>query len=208
MSKKQFGSLMVVVSLVAVMGLAVDSVAAKTRVAQPGQRSTAMRSQPKVGGPNCASATVVGALPWTDTDNTCGAPAVVTDYFSANCNTFDYPGPELIYQIELGDANEVQIKLKPAAADMGLFLLNDCTDGNSCVGFMDAIGGGAESWVAPGQTVMVPGQSEAQSFPSVPGATYWIYVDSYYQTGALSCGAYTLTVAGDVPVELIDFKVE
>ena len=40
----------------------------------------------------------------------------------------------------------------------------------------------------------------------VPAGVYYIYVDSYYAIGhPASCGPYTLTAQGTVPVELMDF---
>jgi len=146
---------------------------------------------------------------FSDSRNSCGAPAQVFDYFTPGCQTFDYPGPELIYEITLGEPNEVQIKLKPVApTDMGLFLLSDCSDPMSCITYADEIGGGQESWIAPGQTVMVPGIAEPRTYPSVGAGTYWVYVDSYYDTPPKSCGDYTLEVGGTVGAVLLDFTVE
>ena len=120
-----------------------------------------------------------------------------------------YPGPELIYQIDLGATNQVQILLEPQTADLGVFLLSDCGNGLSCVNFFDAVGGGAVSLIAPGQTgVTVPGQSGTFDFAAASAGSHYIYIDSYYGTGSLSCGSYNLTVTGNLPVELMEFKVE
>jgi hypothetical protein len=146
---------------------------------------------------------------YSHTDNTCGAPQVAFNYWSKDgCQSFDYPGPELIYEMNLGDPNAVVIKLKPVApADMGLFLLSDCMNTNSCISFFDVIGGGAEAWIAPGQTVVIPGQSE-HTFPPVSAGTYYVFVDSYYPSGASSCGDYTLEVSGESGVVLLNFEVD
>jgi hypothetical protein len=41
---------------------------------------------------------------------------------------------------------------------------------------------------------------------SYPPASYYLYVDSYYDAGSPgSCGTYNLTVTGTVPVELVEF---
>ena len=51
-------------------------------------------------------ATVTGPVNWQDAGNTCGQPAVVSDYNNTGtggpCNTYPYPGPELIYRLDVG----------------------------------------------------------------------------------------------------------
>jgi hypothetical protein len=187
--------LLTIVGLVAVLVLAMNVVEARGREAAPGQ---VFPPDPmKAGGPDCANPTVVGALPYSDTGNTCGAAAVVSNYQNATCLTVPYPGPELIYQIELFANNAIQVNLTPSAlVDMGVFMVADCTTPTSCVDFHDAIG--------PGEVSQIP---RNQSGPFTPG-TYFLYVDSYYATGTASCGDYTLDVTGVIPVELINFSVE
>jgi len=189
--------LLTIVGLVAVLALAFNVAEAKNREAVPGQ--VYEYAPNKAGGASCASPnvfTVSTASPFQDTGNTCGAPANVTSYQNATCNTVPYPGPELIYQIQLFANNNITVQLTPASADMGVFMVADCTTPTSCVDFHDAIGPGAVSTIP---------RLQAGSF--TPG-TYFLYVDSYYATGTASCGDYTLDVTGDVPVELINFSVE
>lgn len=188
-----------IVGLVAVSGLAMNVAEAKGRVAAPGQIFAPDIS--KDGGPNCAAPTVVtgvaAATPFADTGNTCGAASVVTSYQNATCLTVPYPGPELIYQVELFANNAITVDLAPTAlVDLGVFMVQDCTTPNSCVDFDDQIGAGVPSQIP-----------SLQSGPYTPG-TYFLYVDSYYATGTASCGEYTLTVSGSVPVELMNFSVE
>ncbi len=157
----------------------------------------------KSGGPDCATATEIppsvgdpDVFDYTDSDNSCGGNSAVSDYFSASCATVDpgYPGPELIYTFSVGNPpNSANITLTPSAADMAVFLVSDCTDTTSCLVFEDQIGGGAVSTVTAND--LAAGQ-------------YWIYVDSYYAAGAISCGDYTLRVTGQVPVKLLDFEIE
>lgn len=211
MSKKAFRILTTVLTLVAILALTVNFAEARNRVSR--QRvAPPSGSMLRAGGINCASPTVVGTPTWSDSDNTCSGNNTLEDYWTGapNCETYPYPGPELLYQIDLGTANEVQILLEPQTADLGVFLLSDCTSGLSCVTFFDAVGGGAPSLIAPGQTgVTVPGQPGTFDFAPVSGpGSYYVYVDSYYASGVLSCGSYNLTVTGNLPVELMEFKVE
>ena len=93
-------------------------------------------------------------------------------------------------------ANDVIVTLTPTApADLGVFVVSDCATPSTCVGFQDSIGGGQVSQVAPGAM-------------GLPAGDYWVYVDSYYATGASSCGNYTMSVMGAVPVELMEFTVD
>ena len=203
MTKK--ATLLTFVGLVAVFALAVDQTAAQNREARPGQQRRVRNGNPvKVGGVDCAGATSANPMSgnmfnFADSDNSCSATNKISDYNNFGtggpCNTVHYPGPELIYTFNLsGTPNSPSITLtQTAPTDMGVFVVSDCPNGLSCVDFEDQIGGGAVSNVTLSDAT--PGQ-------------YWVYVDSYYTSGVESCGNYTLTVTGVVPVELMDFKVE
>jgi hypothetical protein len=151
-------------------------------------------------GSPCDAAIVIPSLPYTDQNNTCGAPAEVRDYNNFDttglCNhTGAYEGPELIYEIALSSGNDITLTLSPnAASDMALFLVSDCTDPKSCVGWADNIGPGAVSTVSPG---------------TLAAGSYWVFVDSFYADAPLGCGDYTLEVSGaQAPApELLGFDV-
>jgi len=210
MSKKAFRFLTTVLTLVAILALTVNFAEARNRVSRQRVAPPA-GSMPKAGSIDCSNPTLVGTPTWSDSDNTCAGSNAVEDYWTGapNCETYPYPGPELLYQIDFGAMNEVQVLLEPQTADLGVFLLTDCGNGLSCHTFFDSVGGGAPSLIAPGQTgVTVPGQSGTFDFPPANVGSYYIYVDSYYATGSLSCGSYNLTVTGSLPVELMEFKVE
>lgn len=153
------------------------------------------------GGDNCASPpTTIASVPFSDnTGDTCGDTNDVSDYNNgAPCNSVvnGYPGPDLIYQIQVGTGNDLTFTLTPAAADLAIFIVGDCANpAVSCVGFQDSIGGGAVSQVAFGPNGLAPGD-------------YFVYIDSYYAGGGLSCGNFTLDVTGTQPVELIEFGVD
>lgn len=193
-------TLLTIAGSIAVGLLAANAVAAQNRVARPG-RSNPNAVVLKAGGADCAGATqAVEPWPFADTDTTCGAASLVSDYNNTGtggpCNTYPYPGPELIYRYDVGAGNDVTVTLTPTnPADMGVFIVSDCANTLSCVGFADAVGGGAVSTVAFGPDGLTPG-------------SYWVYVDSFYMSGAASCGNYTLAVSGTVPVELMEFSVD
>ena len=195
--KQKYLPLLTIVGLVAVLLLAMNVVEAENREAAPGQ----IIQSDKAGGADCASPAVITGVdagtPFTDNDNSCGAASVVSNYQNATCNAVAYPGPELIYEIELLTNNMITVDLTPSAlVDMGVFMVSDCTTPTSCVDFHDAIGAG------------VPSQIPRLQVGAYPAGTYFLYVDSYYPSGTSSCGDYTLTVSGSVPVELISFSVE
>lgn len=196
--------------------LAVDAVLAQQqRIARPGGRRQQQDVIPKTGGADCASATqVMGMLPYVDSGDTCGAPAVVSDYnnlgMGGPCSTYLYPGPELIYRVDLGMNNDITVTLSPDdPADLGVFVVSDCMDSLSCVGFQDVALGGSESTVTfdAGQAGACS-PTEPTVCPAIPAGSYWIYIDSFYGAGAASCGTYTLTVSGTIPVELMEFTVD
>lgn len=193
-------TLLQIAGTVAVVLFAVDAAVAENRVARPG-RTNPNSVVLKSGGADCGSATPApGPWPFVDTDTTCGKPSLVSDYNNVGtggpCNTYPYPGPELIYTFSVGAGNDVMIQLAPTnPADMGVFIVSDCANTLSCVGFADAVGGGAVSVVDFMMDGLTPG-------------SYWVYVDSFYAAGAASCGNYTLTIDGIIPVELMEFSVE
>jgi hypothetical protein len=185
--------------------VSVGDALAQRREARPGQQPRVRTGVPtKVGGPNCAAATSMDPVSgdmfnFADSDNSCSATNKVDDYNNAPggpCNSVDYPGPDLIYRYGItGATNNVSVTLDAvtATADLALFVVSDCPNGTSCIGFEDLIGGGATENVA---------------FTNQAVGSYWVYVDSYYTSGAQSCGNYTVTLTGTRPVELMDFKVE
>ncbi len=154
---------------------------------------------PEAGTDDCPG-TPVGALPFSDPGNTCGATNNITTYGGV-CGTnlpFPYGGEDHVYQITLGTGNNVEFSadLTDSTGDLVLYLLTTCGDGNSCVAnSQDSIGAGA-------------GPELIAATAYTPG-TYYVYIDSYYNAGAAgSCGSYTLSVTGTVPAELVGFSAE
>ena len=64
---------------------------------------------------------------------------MVSDYASGPCDSLAYPGPEVIYRMEVGAVNDITVTLSPVnPADLGVFIVSDCANTTSCVGFQDA----------------------------------------------------------------------
>lgn len=135
-----------------------------------------------------------------DTGNTCTGTNHITNYGGV-CATdlpFPYPGPELIYQLNLGPGNNPSFSanLTGSTGDLALFLVGSaCGTGTNCVAHsQDAIGAGAGP-----ETIAAAAQA--------PG-TYFLYIDSYYGSPTpASCGTYSLTITPPLPVELLEFDV-
>ena len=88
------------------------------------------------------------------------------------------------------------MSLTGSTGDLALFLLDTCGVDTSCVAnSSDVIGPGA------GPEVIAAAARTA--------GDYYLYVDSYYAIGVgASCGTYTLTVTGTLPVELDGFTIK
>jgi MYXO-CTERM domain-containing protein len=131
---------------------------------------------------------VIAPLPFTDTGDTTGAANDLTDYAWPDL-PFPYGGEDHIYQINLGEGNNVAftLDLTGSAGDLAIFLRDGLDAGASTVaGCTDFIGPGAG-----------PEIIEAASY--APG-TYYLWIDSYYDAGTTaSAGTYTLNVTGTLP---------
>lgn len=154
---------------------------------------------PRDGGDTCATPTgIVGPLPYVDAGDSCGATNTVTNYTGTCTLAFPYAGEDEIYEVTLGGGNSVSFSadLTGSTGDLALFLISTCNDGTTCVAnSQDAIGPAAGP--------------ELIDTATYGAGTYYLYVDSYYAAGnAGSCGTYTLTVAGTLPVELTEFGIE
>jgi hypothetical protein len=158
---------------------------------------------PPAGGQCATPPPIIGSTPFTDTGNTC-TPGTMNAV-----NTYDgpclaalpdpYPGPEHIYRLTLGPANNVgfNLSLTGSTGDLALFLVNNavCGSGVGCVAnSQDSVGAGV------GPELIAPAVR--------PVGAYFLYIDSYYAIGnAAACGSYTLNVSGPLPAELLQFDV-
>lgn len=153
------------------------------------------------GGGSCATPAQIGPLPFSQGGNSCGGANNITNYGGA-CTTlpFPYPGPDDVWRITVGATNSLNIQadLTGSTGDLALFFVGGtCGSGAGCIAnSQDAIGVGAGPEIIPAQT-------------NVAAGTYFVYVDSYYAVGnAASCGTYTLSVAGSLPVTITNFSID
>lgn len=144
--------------------------------------------------------TAVASLPFTSVGgNTCGNTNTITNYDTV-CATnlpFPYPGPEAVFSMTLGAGNNVAFSasLTGSTGDLAIFVVGgSCGVGTGCVASsQDAIGAGTGP--------------ETIAAASYAAGNYFVYMDSYYGTGSASCGTFTLSITGTLPVELLQFEV-
>ena len=155
------------------------------------------------GGGSCATPVNITALPFSQAGNSCGGTNNINDYDSPACLAnlaFPYPGPEDVWAITVGAGNALNVSasLTGSTGDLALFLVGTCGSGTSCIATsQDAIGAGEG-----------PEQIDPADMSGLAAGTYYVYVDSYYGTGAASCGTYTLSVTGTLPVSLEAFSID
>lgn len=183
----------------------------------PGRPVTAPQTpQPGAGGENCASATPIASLPFTDSDDTTGNVDDVTAVAGQCVEYTQMNGPDLVYSFTVSAGNSVAFQVTPTnlTYDPAIYVLGACGDGNSCVI-------GSDACVRAGLTQQAPcldgdADEDVPALTYAPG-THAVYVDSFYAAGAscagqgsVQCGAgpYTLTVTGNLPVELHRFEIE
>ncbi len=149
----------------------------------------------------CTPAPVILTLPYTDSGTTCGATNDLTNYGGV-CGTdlpFSYGGEDVIYAFTTTAGNNVAISasLTGSTGDLALFVIDTtCATAANCNHHsQDAVGVGAGP--------------ELIAAASYSDGDHYIYVDSYYGAGtAGSCGTYTLSVTGNLPIELDQFSID
>jgi hypothetical protein len=151
-----------------------------------------------LGGGTACPGDAIAALPFSDPGTTCDNTNTLTNYTGTCTLPFPYGGENAIYQITLAAGNNVTFSadLTGSAGDLALFLITTCGNGATCFdNSEDLIGAG----VGP----------EVIAAASYTPGTYCLYVDSYYAAGNPgSCGTYTLSVTGSLPVELVEFSID
>ena len=161
---------------------------------------------PAAGGDSCSAAVAIDALPFTDTGDTTGA-ASTTDTIPPECNGLfsTVAGPDHIYSFVVGESNLLNFTVSTAdpTYDPSIYITETCGKDQICVI-------GADNCFGNDIGMGCPDSSEAitNSFP--PGL-YFFYVDSYYASSnadGRGDGAYTLSVTGNLPAELIEFTVD
>jgi hypothetical protein len=137
------------------------------------------------GGETCASATAIDSLPFNDTGDTTGH----TDDFStlpvvcAQSAYASVAGPDLVYSLSLGAGNDLTILLTPTVAtyDASIYLFEGCGATESCVMAADA---------------GIEGEIEQLHVSGLAPGTYYLYVDSFFDTAPANAGTYGISISG------------
>jgi hypothetical protein len=191
--------------MAAVVGLGIVLVGVRADAAQATRSDPSFKANPnrqappqRVGGEDCSTPpTQIATTPFVDTDDTCGNINDLTSYTGTCTLPFPYGGEDLIYRIDLGTGNNVgySADLTGSTGDLALFLIGTCGVGTSCVDNSD-------DFIGPGVGPEIIAPINRSN------GDYYLYVDSYYDAGTpASCGTYTLSVTGPVPLEMLDFSV-
>jgi hypothetical protein len=150
-------------------------------------------------GDTCAAATLeISALPFIHNNTTVG---LADDFlYGAACGGFNASsgiGPDVAYVVRTDITCDVNVDMDPAANDLALWVVTDCSDPvGGCVGGDDSGGNGTAEQVA---------------FTATAGTDFFIVVDGF--GGASDAFVLTVTEVGQtgcslVPVELQGFSIE
>jgi len=124
---------------------------------------------------------------FTDNGTTIGANNTVNS-IPLSCNGFytATAGPDVIYRFTLpplaNRGSSCTLTLDPTGAnwDPSIYILSTCGNGTTCVRGADSVGTNGTEQITDAQ------------FDAIPAGTYYFFVDSFYASGALSAGTYTL----------------
>lgn len=141
------------------------------------------------GGDDFATATVIpaGPLSYMDTGTTLGANNTINSLL-ANVNGVytQVAGPDVFYRLDIAVGGTITFALDPTGAnwDPSIYITTSM-DGASNPG------AGAGSGDDNGGSNV----TESVTFNLTPG-TYYLVIDSFYGSGALSAGTYTMNLSG------------
>lgn len=141
------------------------------------------------GGDTFATATPIpaGPLSYSDTGTTLGANNTVSSLLAnVNGQYTAVAGPDVFYILEIAVGGTVIFTLDPTGAnwDPSIYLTNSLLTANNPGA---GPGSGADAVGSNG--------TETVTFNVTPG-TYYLVIDSFYASGALSAGTFSLTVGG------------
>lgn len=139
---------------------------------------------PEAGGEDCASATPIGALPFSDTGSTIG---MLNDY-DAVCPYTGSLSPDAVYSYSPGAAGSINIDLCGSLYDTKVYVYQNACGGGEIACNDDICGVAANC----GGGLYC---SQLTGVPVSPGNTYYIVVDGY---GGAS-GTYNINVTENPP---------
>jgi hypothetical protein len=149
---------------------------------------------PNDGSDDCTAPPSITTLPFNDTGTTTGGNNTIGT-IALGCSDYTTTGgPDKVYQFTAGASQNMNFLVTPSSGwDPSIYVVSTCSNGDSCVTGADGgLGGTAESFTFTGR----------------PAGTYFFWVDSFYATGTLSNGGFSVAVTGTLPVELTEFSVD
>jgi hypothetical protein len=127
-------------------------------------------------GDDCLTPIVIGSLPFTDLGNTtCGRG----NNYDATCLGSYDGGEDIVYQLVLTEAKDIQIIMQTASTWTGLLITTECPIGNTCVDYIIGYGGN--------KTLNV----------SLAAGTYYIMIDTWPSPNCIP--SFDLTVQDAPP---------
>ena len=140
-----------------------------------------------VGGDTCATATVIGTLPYSDTGNTCG----FADNYDEIC-PFDTPtSPDVVYRFTAPVNMTIDITLcTNSAYDTKLYVYDTV-----CGAYQSGTAIACTDDACSTPSYFDPFVSDVGTVSLLSGHTYYIVVDGF----GGDCGNYTIDVTGCVP---------
>jgi hypothetical protein len=129
----------------------------------------------RVGGENIATAVVIGALPFSDTGNTCG---FLNDYDEV-CPYSGSMSGDCVYAYSPAADGTIDIDLCNSTYDTKVFVYQDVHTPGAPWACNDDAGCGYSGW-----------QSRIEAMPVFAGSTYYIVIDGY----GSACGDYILDI--------------
>ena len=136
------------------------------------------------GGETPATATVISNIVFSDSGTTVGFANNIGTLPSGIGSPYtSVAGPDVFYTFTVATGGTINITVTPSGGyDMAFYLLKDGQLGSNAVQARDSVGsGGAETM---------------SGFALVGGSTYYLGIDSFYLTGTLSAGTYSLAISG------------
>jgi hypothetical protein len=125
-------------------------------------------------GDDCSNPIVIGALPYTDVNSTCGRG---NTYQETCLGSYD-GGEDIVYQLVLTEAKTIELDLQTTGTWTGMLITTECPIGLNCVNFITGSTG-------PKNLVT-----------DLAAGTYYIMIDTWPTP---NCIDFTLTVKENVP---------
>lgn len=142
---------------------------------KPAEKKRASASLPysagRAIGDDCTDPIIIGALPYTDANTTCGRG----NYTDTTCLGNYDGGEDIFYKLTLAAETYVSITMETAVTWTGMLLTDECPPGDECIAISTNTGAGG---------------SQIQQL--LAAGTYYIMIDTYPTPNCID--AFTITV--------------